>query len=88
MVMTSIAVTRLDERVAQPAAMQRGFTLIELLVVLSLISILAAMGMVQHRNSVLKAQEATLRTICSTCATPSISTSPTRASIRRRSTRW
>jgi general secretion pathway protein G len=41
---------------------QRGFTLIELLVVLSLISILAAMGMVQHRNSVLKAQEATLKT--------------------------
>jgi general secretion pathway protein G len=39
-----------------------GFTLIELLVVLSLISILAAMGMVQHRNSVLKAQEATLKT--------------------------
>ena len=41
---------------------QRGFTLIELLIVLSLISILAAMGMVQHRNSVQKAQEATLRT--------------------------
>ena len=41
---------------------QRGFTLIELLVVLSLISILAAMGMVQYRNSVLKAQEATLKT--------------------------
>jgi general secretion pathway protein G len=41
---------------------QRGFTLIELLVVLSLISVLAAMGMVQHRNSVLKAQEATLKT--------------------------
>jgi len=41
---------------------QNGFTLIELLVVLSLISILAAMGMVQHRNSVLKAQEATLKT--------------------------
>jgi general secretion pathway protein G len=40
----------------------RGFTLIELLVVLSLISVLAAMGMVQHRNSVLKAQEATLVT--------------------------
>ena len=35
---------------------QRGFTLIELLVVLSLISILAAMGMVQQ------AQEATLMT--------------------------
>jgi general secretion pathway protein G len=30
--------------------------------VLSLISVLAAMGMVQHRNSVLKAQEATLKT--------------------------
>jgi general secretion pathway protein G len=41
---------------------QTGFTLIELLVVLSLISLLAAMGMVQHRNSVLKAQEATLKT--------------------------
>ena len=41
---------------------QRGFTLIELLVVLSLISILAAMGMVQHRNSVQHAQEAMLRT--------------------------
>ena len=41
---------------------QRGFTLIELLVVLSLISILAAMGMVQHRNSVQHAREATLRT--------------------------
>ena len=41
---------------------ERGFTLIELLVVLSLISILAAMGMVQHRNSVLKAQEAVLTT--------------------------
>jgi general secretion pathway protein G len=46
----------------QPLSGQRGFTLIELLVVLSLISILAAMGMVQHRNSVLKAQEATLKT--------------------------
>ena len=41
---------------------QRGFTLIELLVVLSLISILAAMGMVQHRNSVQHAREATLKT--------------------------
>jgi general secretion pathway protein G len=41
---------------------ERGFTLIELLVVLSLISILAAMGMVNHRNSVQHAREATLRT--------------------------
>jgi len=47
---------------SRQARSQRGFTLIELLVVLSLISILAAMGMVQHRNSVLKAEEATLKT--------------------------
>jgi general secretion pathway protein G len=39
----------------------RGFTLVELLVVLSLISILAAMGVVQYRNSVRTAQEATLK---------------------------
>ena len=39
-----------------------GFTLIELLVVISLISILAAMGMVQHRNQVQRAKEATLKT--------------------------
>jgi general secretion pathway protein G len=41
---------------------QRGFTLIELLVVLSLISILAAMGLVQHRNSVRHTQESVLKT--------------------------
>jgi general secretion pathway protein G len=41
---------------------QRGFTLIELLVVISLISILAAMGMVQHKNSVRHTQEAVLQT--------------------------
>jgi len=39
----------------------RGFTLIELLVVISMISILAAMGMVQYRNSVRRTQEATLK---------------------------
>ncbi len=39
-----------------------GFTLVELLIVISLISILAAMGLVQYRNSVLSAKEATLRT--------------------------
>ena len=39
-----------------------GFTLVELLIVISLISILAAMGLVQYRNSVLSAREATLRT--------------------------
>jgi general secretion pathway protein G len=40
----------------------RGFTLIELLVVISLISILAAMGLVQYKNSITRAQEATLAT--------------------------
>ena len=36
----------------------RGFTLIELLVVISMISILAAMGVVQYRNSVQRTKEA------------------------------
>jgi len=39
-----------------------GFTLVELLIVISLISILAAMGLVQYKNSVLSAKEATLHT--------------------------
>ena|SRR5262245_2480441 len=39
-----------------------GFTLVELLIVISLISILAAMGLVQYRNSVISAREATLHT--------------------------
>ena len=43
-------------------ARQAGFTLIELLVVISLISILAAMGMVRYRNSVRHTQEGVLRT--------------------------
>jgi general secretion pathway protein G len=41
---------------------ESGFTLIELLVVLSLISVLAAMGLVQYRNSVRHTQESVLRT--------------------------
>src|SRR5687768_1148108 len=41
---------------------QRGFTLVELLVVIALISILAAMAVVQHRNSVQRTQEAALKT--------------------------
>ena len=68
---------------------ERGFTLIELLIVISLISILAAMGMVQYRNSVQRTTESDAAdTISSACATRSISTTPTRASTRRRSTRW
>src|SRR6185295_11474048 len=38
-----------------------GFTLIELMVVLSLIVILATMGLVQYRNSQIHAREAVLR---------------------------
>ena len=41
---------------------QGGFTLIELLVVIALISILASMAIVQHRNSIQRTQEATLKT--------------------------
>jgi general secretion pathway protein G len=40
----------------------RGFTLVELLIVISLISILAAMGLVQYRNAVISAKESTLKT--------------------------
>ncbi len=39
-----------------------GFTLVELLIVISLISILAAMGLVQYRNSVVSTKEAVLHT--------------------------
>ena len=39
-----------------------GFTLIELLIVITLISLLAAMGVVQYRNSVQSTREAILRT--------------------------
>jgi len=44
------------------SAKQRGFTLIELLVVIALIAILAAMAVVQYRNSIQRTQEATLKT--------------------------
>lgn len=39
-----------------------GFTLVELLIVIALISILAAMGVVQYRNSVQSTKEAVLKT--------------------------
>ena len=40
----------------------KGFTLVELLIVISLISILAAMGLVQYKNSVVSTKEAVLHT--------------------------
>src|ERR1700674_149933 len=40
---------------------QSGFTLIELMVVLSLIVVLASMGLVQYRNSILRSKEAVLK---------------------------
>jgi general secretion pathway protein G len=39
----------------------RGFTLIELLIVLSLIVILASMGLTQYRNSITHSKEAVLK---------------------------
>ena len=45
-----------------PLAGASGFTLIELLVVISLISILAAMAVVQYRNSIQRTNESVLKT--------------------------
>ena len=44
-----------------PTDQVRGFTLIELLVVLSIIIILASMGLTQYRNSIVRANEAVLK---------------------------
>jgi general secretion pathway protein G len=41
---------------------RNGFTLIELLIVITLISLLATMGVVQYKNSVQSTREAILRT--------------------------
>ena len=56
--------TRIGSRPTSPlgSVAAGGFTLVELLIVISLISILAAMGLVQYRNSVMSAKEATLST--------------------------
>ena len=43
-------------------SIDRGFTLIEILIVLTLVVVLASMGMVQYRNSVTRTEEAVLRT--------------------------
>jgi general secretion pathway protein G len=58
---------RLVQRSAQReggsgGAAEAGFTLIELLVVISLITILATMGLVQYKNSIVRTQEAVLKT--------------------------
>ena len=52
-----------NHRVVNSAIRQldRGFTMIELLVVVSLIVILATMGLTQYRASVIHAREATLK---------------------------
>jgi general secretion pathway protein G len=46
---------------ARRATGARGFTLIELLVVISLISILAGIGLANYRNAVTRSQEAVLK---------------------------
>ena len=49
------------ERGARRRAWAAGFTMIELLVVVSLIIVLASVGMAQYRSGVTRAQEAVLR---------------------------
>ena len=49
------------DRLARGRAGAGGFTLIELMVVVTLVIILASIGMAQYRNGVTRAQEATLK---------------------------
>jgi general secretion pathway protein G len=60
--MARIDVTRTARRSRTRPSGQSGFTLIELLVVIALISILAAMGVVQYRNSIQSTKESVLKT--------------------------
>jgi general secretion pathway protein G len=55
--MDSCLTRRLDRARRRDA----GFTLIELLVVVALIMLLASLSLVQYRNSIVRAKEATLR---------------------------
>src|SRR5262245_44130698 len=50
-----------DRTARLPDDRTRGFTLIELMVVLSIIVILASMGLAQYRNSFVRANEAVLK---------------------------
>jgi general secretion pathway protein G len=54
-------VSRLTLPRSSAARRDAGFTLIELLVVVSLIMLLASISLVQYRNSITRAKEATLR---------------------------
>jgi general secretion pathway protein G len=49
------------KKALSPSAGSRGFTLIETLVVMTLIVVLASMGMTQYRNSITRAEEAVLK---------------------------
>ena len=49
------------DRNTRAGSRERGFTLIELTIVLTLITILATMGLVQYKSSVTFAREATLK---------------------------
>jgi general secretion pathway protein G len=48
-------------RFTLPRSTASGFTLIEILIVLTLVVLLASMGMTQYRNSVTRAEEAVLK---------------------------
>ena len=48
-------------RSARRTGATAGFTMIELLIVISIIVVLASMGMTQYRNSVVRAREAVLK---------------------------